>query len=222
MDLLEKVKQHKLVILIALGILAGIFIFWQKSSSVNNDSVFNQASPNDHPTLETKPIKKSDNKGKNSSKNSEIVVDLTGAVKKEGVYSLKADARLNDLINRAGGTLKNANLKAINRAQILNDQDKIYVPFKGEVVDELPSATANGSPTSGKGNDSNSGDSKLININTATSAELMELNGIGPKKAEQIISYREENGGFKTTADLKNVSGIGDKTFAILEDQITV
>lgn len=61
-----------------------------------------------------------------------------------------------------------------------------------------------------------------VNLNSATKEQLTELNGIGDKKADQIIAYRQQNGNFKTIDDLKNVSGIGDKIFESLADQITV
>lgn len=61
-----------------------------------------------------------------------------------------------------------------------------------------------------------------VNLNTATAADLQKLNGIGERKAEQIIAYREQKGGFKSIDELKEVSGIGDKTFDALKDQITV
>ena len=61
-----------------------------------------------------------------------------------------------------------------------------------------------------------------VNLNTATVAELQTLEGIGEKKAEQIIAYREANGGFKQISDLKAVSGIGEKRFETLKDSLTV
>lgn len=61
-----------------------------------------------------------------------------------------------------------------------------------------------------------------VNLNTATKQELESLQGVGPAKAQAIIDYRTKNGGFKTIDDLKNVSGIGDKTFDKLKSEITV
>ena len=61
-----------------------------------------------------------------------------------------------------------------------------------------------------------------VNINTASTAELDSLPGIGPSKAAAIIEYRTTHGGFRTTRELLNVKGIGDSTFEALEDLITV
>ena len=64
--------------------------------------------------------------------------------------------------------------------------------------------------------------SGLVDINTATRDQLMTLSGIGESKADAIISYREEQGGFSTEDDLKKVSGIGDGTYEKIKDKITV
>lgn len=87
----------------------------------------------------------------------------------------------------------------------------IYVPMIGEEL-EIP---ANSSSMDSSGN-------QLVNINKSDMQGLTSLPGIGPAKAEAIISYREENGGFKTVQDLMEVTGIGEKTFEKLETYITV
>jgi len=79
------------------------------------------------------------------------------------------------------------------------------------------------SSTPGKsGMGSASSKATLVNINTADEAKLTSLKGIGPAKAKSIIQYRQEHGPFKTVDELKNVSGIGDKTLAALKPFITV
>lgn len=61
-----------------------------------------------------------------------------------------------------------------------------------------------------------------VNLNTATSADLEKLPGIGPALAARILEYRQKNGGFKKIEDLMNVKGIGEKSFLKLKPQITV
>lgn len=64
-------------------------------------------------------------------------------------------------------------------------------------------------------------DGSLININTASAAELDSLQGIGPSKAAAIIAYREQHGPFDSTEAVMNVKGIGEKMFAKMKDRIT-
>jgi competence protein ComEA len=66
------------------------------------------------------------------------------------------------------------------------------------------------------------GEGKLVNVNTASVAELSELKGIGDAKAKAIVEYREKSGPFKSVDDLQSVKGIGDKLLAKLRPQVTV
>ncbi|MEE6727624.1 helix-hairpin-helix domain-containing protein [Pediococcus acidilactici] len=156
-----------------------------------------------------------------------LMVDVKGAVKNPGVYEVKPGMRVVDGIELAGGLTKSADRKNINMALQLSDQQVVYIPIKGEIKDFDPkqlmgSANNSGSASLASGSTSSSSTSDLVNINTADKAALLTLNGIGDKKADQIISYREERGGFKTIDGLKQVQGIGDKIFAGLKDSITV
>ena len=94
--------------------------------------------------------------------------------------------------------------------------------YTGDVIIELQSEDTMSSDTSNSNTTEETEDNNKINLNTATKEQLTQLNGIGDKKAELIISYRDEHGKFKTIDELKNVSGIGDKTFAAISDKLTV
>jgi competence protein ComEA len=159
-----------------------------------------------------------------SSESKTVTCDISGAVKHEGVYTLKNGARLQELIEAAGGTTSRAQLKAINRAVLLKDQDKIHIPYKGEKVENAATvgAGSQSNATSGESSSSQQENGEKVNLNTASAADLQKLNGIGEKKAEQIIAYREQKGSFKKIEDLMQVSGIGEKTFASLKDQLAV
>ena len=143
----------------------------------------------------------------------EILVDIKGAIQQPGVYHLPSDARLHELILVAGGFTKEAEERQLNLAEKLSDQQMIYVPSKEEVdfSVELPQLNQEGNAETG-----------LINLNTATLLQLQELPGIGPAKAQAIITYREENGLFKTVEDLLNISGFGEKTLEKLRAMITL
>lgn len=149
----------------------------------------------------------------NAPASGEVVVHVTGAVNAPGVYTLPADARVDDAVRAAGATAE-ADLSQLNLAQKLTDGQKITVPAVGASADTSSEAAA---ATSG-----GSGSSALININTATLEELETLPSIGEVRAQAIITYRETNGGFRTIDDIKEVSGIGEKIFADIAPYITV
>lgn len=139
-----------------------------------------------------------------------VMVELKGQIAEPGVYELSTDSRVKDAIEAAGGILPSADSKAINLAMKVQDEMSIYIPAVGEEVD-VPEFTAS----------SGASGISLVDINIADEAGLTQLPGIGPSKAAAIIAYREENGKFQTIDDLKNVTGIGDKTFEQLKDAIT-
>jgi len=147
---------------------------------------------------------------------SEMMVDVKGAVQNPGVYTMPVNSRVVDAIDKAGGMNTEAEQNAVNLAQIVEDQMVIYVPTEDE-------ATQNGTVgvmTGQTNNEENNTDT--IDINSAEKEALMTLNGIGSSKADNIITYREENGNFQTIEDIKNVSGIGEATFDNLKDFIRV
>ncbi|HEM3992463.1 helix-hairpin-helix domain-containing protein [Streptococcus suis] len=151
-----------------------------------------------------------------SEEPSQLVVDVKGAVVKPGLYTLKADARVNDAVEAAGGLTSQADPKSINLAQKLSDEAVVYVASKDEKISVVTSTTASSAMSQEEKNTS------LVNLNTATEADLQTISGIGAKRAADIIAYREANGGFKSVDDLNNVSGIGDKTMESIRPYVTV
>ena len=139
-----------------------------------------------------------------------VWVDIGGEVKSPKVVELDDGSRVQDAIDAAGGLTSEADITNLNRAALVNDGDKIYVPAVGDESGASGSTSGGVSTTGGK-----------VNINTADSEELQTITGVGPATAEKIISYRESNGRFKVIEDIKNVSGIGDKTFDIMKESIT-
>ena len=144
-----------------------------------------------------------------------IYVDVKGEIHHPGVYQMKAESRVKDLIEAAGGFTPLADDQKLNLAQLLEDQMVIVVPKKGEEVNsELAQA-----PTSQK---KEVGKEGKVNINTATVEELKTLKGIGEKKAEAIIEYRKKNGSFKNKEELMKVRGIGKKLYESFEERVIV
>lgn len=141
-----------------------------------------------------------------------IYVDVKGEVNAPGVYELQSGTRIIDAIELAGGVTDLANTDQVNFAMLLSDQMMIYVPSRNEVAENSALNVAiDVSPHQDK-----------VNINRADVTLLKTLPGIGDKKAQDIINYREANGSFETVESLKNVKGIGEKTFEQLVDLITV
>lgn len=149
-----------------------------------------------------------------SSEKSTVVVDVKGQVVSPGVYTLSFESRVIDAIKVAGGLLSNADGRTLNLASKLTDEMVIYVPEIGEItlVNDQNSFSRTETST----------ESSLVNINTADETQLMTLVGIGPSKAKSILSYRDEHGQFSAIEDLKEVTGIGDRTFENIKDFITV
>lgn len=142
-----------------------------------------------------------------------ILVDVKGAVVREGVYELSAGSRVTDAIKLAGGFLDDAEPNSINLAQKLTDEMVIYVAFEGEEGLALSQQTAPASAMS---------QNSKVNINTADLSQLQTISGIGEKKAKDIISYRETNGRFQTIDELTQISGIGAKTLDKIREEISL
>ena len=139
-----------------------------------------------------------------------IVVDISGCVNIPGVYEIPDGTRLHQVIAEAGGLTEDADIDAINQAEQVTDGQKIRIPAKGSTGSVTEHTNENQDGTG------------RININHADSSTLQQISGVGPATAEKIIQYRESNGSFQTIEDLKNVSGIGEKTFEKMKDQICV
>lgn len=218
---LEEIKDFinakKKYILLVLAVLI-FLLFFRKNNAQPESKIMGNSEAR-------QSVSQTDSKrqvAQNSSSSSTVTVDITGAIKHQGVYTLKNGARIDELIRAAGGLKPNAQLKTINRAVMLKDQDKVHIPYRGEKID--PSSQTVNSQTASASQNSPSGenDGPKINLNTATAADLQKLNGIGEKKAQEIISYRQQKGQFKKIEDLMQVSGIGEKTFAKLKDQLSL
>lgn len=136
-------------------------------------------------------------------------VEIKGEVMHPDVYQVEEGSIIKDLIDKAGGLKAEANINNINRAERLSENQLVIIP---NANDKEESIAVN----------FNTEKDELININTGDISELTKINGIGDTKAQNIISYREKNGQFKDVEEIKNVDGIGDKTFEKIKDSIKV
>lgn len=197
MFFLNKKEQLVIIMLLLAILIIASFMFVEKYMAKKSEAVNVVLTEN---TEEKAAIDKVDTL--------DIYVHVSGRVRNPGVYSLKTGERIIDAINKAGGALPDADLDALNLAQKLHDEDKIYVPKKGELNNNNHGTNYN---NSGK-----------ININTASAAELEKLPGIGETLAQRIVEYREKYGKFQKIEDIMKVSRIGPKIFEQIKDMITV
>jgi competence protein ComEA len=145
-----------------------------------------------------------------------VTVHVAGAVTKPGVYELAPGTRVIDAVEAAGGGAPDSDLNRLNLAAKVTDGQKVLVQRVGEAAAPAP-GTPDG--TAGSGGADPSG---LVDLNTATQAQLEALPGIGPTLAQAIIAERERRGGFRSVNELRDVRGIGDKRFADLKNKVTV
>ena len=188
-DFLDYIKRNKVIVIVISVLILGLGGYWwvNRVPVVKNDI-----------KTEIKAPKKVSEKKTSAPKNKLVAVDIQGAVKKPGVYQLKENSLVQAAIQLAGGLADNADTKQINQAKRVTDQMQIYVP----VIGNNNSVSANAVPAKGE----------KLNINNAKVEDFKNVTGIGPKKAEKIIAFREKNGNFKNLHDLTKVSGIGEKS----------
>jgi len=199
--LLYIIKKNIFFIVIAFIILIiSLFIFNNQSTQQMNSIV----------EVEPAVIPKSQDDNPEEDTEVQFKVDIKGEVNNPGVYEVKSDYRVIDVIQIAGGLTQVADESKINLAQKVTDEMVIVVPKEGE--DEANITV----------NFSNEQEDGKINLNQASVEEIITLNGIGPKKAQAIVDYREENGPFQQVEDLLQVNGIGEKTLENVRDDITV
>ena len=208
---MENKNKDKIIIglIIALAIAIGNNFIKEKQGDSLNENFTLLDKNEDDLLLE-------DETDDDAKENEAMKVHITGQINREGVYEIKDGDRLEDLINKAGGLSPDADSKSLNLAMKLEDQMKIYIPSKDEILDQEDANTdqiiSNADPSSQEGK---------ININEASKEELMTLPNIGEKRAQAIIDYREIKK-FETIEEIKNVTGIGDKFYQAMQDLITV
>jgi len=138
------------------------------------------------------------------------MVHVAGAVRRPGVYKLRAGARVRDAVRRAGGASGQGDANAINLAAKVVDGAQVIVPLKAGKAALGAAAAGAGAARAGP-----------ISLGSATAEQLDTLDGVGPVTAEKIIEWRTENGGFTSVDDLGEVPGIGPKKLEALRSQVT-
>lgn len=140
-----------------------------------------------------------------------IFVDISGCVTTPGVYQLPRGSRLFQAVELAGGLTEDADIRSVNRAKVLVDEETVVVLSKEEYERRLSLLQSGDGYVDGK-----------IDLNSASAEVLQRLSGVGPSTAQRILEYRSAHGAFAAIEELMNVSGIGEKTFAKLKEHICV
>ena len=205
--MLDKIKNKKLIIIISIIFVIILFVFFNNNKDDEVEIIEQIENKVDANIKEDKDVK-------------QIIVHITGCIKKQGIVEINEGARIIDVIEAAGGVTKEADIAKVNLAYIVKDAQKIYIPSIYDKEDTEYITLNNGENVIVE--DKYGGESDMVNINTATQTELESLSGIGPSTALKIINYREEHGKFKSIEEIKEVPGIGDAKFNSIKDMIEV
>lgn len=198
--MLDKLKNKSQIALFLVVILLFISFIIFNQSKQDNQTVLDMDL--DFEIADESNIDKLKNEAPNV-----VIVDVKGEINQPGIYEVKSDMRVNDVINLAGGLNKNADESQLNLAAKVVDEMIIQVPSINHEINDLNNSQTASNPDK-------------IKLNQATVDELITLTGIGPSKAEAILTYRDEVGMFKDVEDLLNVSGIGEKTLDAIRDEV--
>ena len=199
---------------------------------------------NKEPTIDTIDELLINNNEEPQISSNDIKVNIKGAVANPGVYSFSSGERVIDAIEKSGGLLENADTSVINLSKNLFDEMVIVIYTYDEVLQmkgnniliqyvekECNCPKLNNDAclvdneinnNDNNLNNSNFSTNQKISINTATIEQLQTLSGIGESKAHAIIKYREEYGNFTKIEEIMNISGIGEKVFEKIKDNITI
>lgn len=203
----DYVIEHKALFLkggvLIIFLIAVTFIFIGKS---DEDKTLEQVEK-----LSEEQMTEDDENWMEEYQTDDVYVDIGGEVKNPMLLQLPPGSRIDDAIKAAGGLTDKADLSNVNRAQLLEDGQKILIPTLGDSASAEEAQKISDAQKDVK-----------VNINTANDDELRTLDGVGPATAEKIINHREKNGRFKSIEDIMDVSGIGEKTFERLKDDICV
>lgn len=215
---LKKKLNARIIAIFVLGVVflsSSLFLYYKNKSKVFKDEYMNNIyveSESENEAVNSSVNASSSNVDTENQKKSLIIVEIKGEVKDPDVYEIEDGSIIRDLINLAGGLTGEANTDGINRAEKLRGNQLIVIPNKSDMASGSV-INQNASTTNGSG---------VININTAPLEELKKITGVGDVKAQSIIDYRDKNGGFKSIEELKNIDGIGSKTFEKIKDQVGI
>ncbi|MFB7114795.1 helix-hairpin-helix domain-containing protein [Streptomyces sp. NPDC056291] len=218
---LERRNVVALTVLFAVAALLAVQHFWTgRTQTVQAPEVVRAVAPHenqgqDKAATAGKPVTA---RGAPVSPGAEIVVDVSGKVRRPGIQRLPAGSRVADALQAAGGVRPGTNTDGLNRARFLADGEQVVVG--GPAPAAVPEASGTGL-TGAAGTGAAGTSTAPVSLSTATADQLQTLPGVGPVLARRIIDYRTQHGGFRSVDQLREVSGIGTRRFADLRDLVS-
>jgi competence protein ComEA len=220
-----KGKQILVGTFLLIVTVAIFFLIHSNQSNSKDWETVLPASPPQNNKAAPDSVNKTTEKGPQQNKTAikNVMVDIKGAVNHPGVFTINEASRVVDALKLAGGVTKDADMNQINLAQHVTDAMVIFVPKKGD-TSPLPSVIGGSGGQSQTSADAQTGTdgTPVVHLNSASLTDLETLPGIGPTKAQAIFDYRTKNGSFHTLDELKNVTGIGDKSFEKIRAQLVL
>jgi competence protein ComEA len=218
---IQSLAQNKKLLGAALAVILGIAVlgFWflnrstSTPPSAETDTLANDQAAAFEEMAPEMELPEAKAKLNSTPIPADVIVYISGAVQQPDVYQVPAVARVKDVVLAAGGLAEDAAVDEINLADRVADGQHIHIRRQGET---LPSQSSTSGDTAESSQDG------PLNLNTASAADLDDLQGIGPSIAERIIEYRTTNGPFQAVEDLQKVKGVGPALFAKLMPLVTV
>ncbi|MFD9321513.1 helix-hairpin-helix domain-containing protein [Streptomyces sp. NPDC060053] len=219
---LERRSVLALSVLLVVAAAFAVQHFWVgRAQPVRPPEVVRAAAPYEaeEPNPAAGPAPSAGPPGVGNTAGAEIVVDVSGKVRKPGIHRLPAGSRVVDALGAAGGVRPGTDTDGLNRARFLVDGEQVVVG--GPVPQAGAAGTGAGSSAAGStGAGMGAGPPVPVSLNTATVDQFDTLPGVGPVLAQHIIDYRAQHGGFRSVDELREVNGIGERRFADLRNLV--
>lgn len=220
----RKDKKYYMVMPVAVLIVCGMFFFGCAEKPDKKESIKPIEVSEDQQDKKEKKAekKKTEEESENQGKESVVYVHVCGQVNVPGVYELPKGSRIYEAVAAAGGMTDQAAGERLNQAATVEDGQQIYVLSKEEAAKNAKPAGGEAGVLEASIPGMPQAEDGKVDLNTATAEELMTLSGIGEAKAEAILRYREEHGGFQKVEELMEVEGIKEGVFNKIKEQVKI